>query len=193
MVSRTSAFTPVASDDLVHAIDQQQYTIGQGPCLTATTAREPVVRVDDLVSDTRWPEFAEATVGLVVRSMLSFQLYTDTRIDNSARARSETTTLGALNVYAAQAHAFTDDSVHMGALIATHAAVAANAVTTIAHLRSALASRDVIGQAKGILMERHKIAPQEAFHQLITASQHHHRKLRDVAADLADSGRLALE
>ena len=99
---------------------------------------------------------------------------------------------GALNIYARPPHAFTPNSIHTGVLLAAHSALAIAAATTSADLRIALESRDVIGQAKGILMERFKITSTEAFDLLITASQHTNRKLRDVAADLTDTGALLL-
>ena len=110
---------------------------------------------------------------LELRSMLSFQLYTDTD------------TLGALNIYAPQVAAFTEDSEHTGTLLAAHAAVAATANTRHAHLRVALGTRDVIGQAKGILMERYKITAEQAFDLLISASSCTNLKLREVAEQLS--------
>ena len=137
--------------------------------------------VDDLTTDERWPVFTAGAVDFGIRSMLSLHLYTDRE------------SFGALNIYARQRHAFTPDSVATGVLLAAHCAVAIAATTASANLRIALESRDVIGQAKGILMERHKITPTEAFDLLITASQHSHRKLRDIAAHLTETGALTLE
>jgi hypothetical protein len=64
------------------------------------------------------------------------------------------------------------------------------AETKCEQLEQAVASRDVIGQAKGILMERHKLTPDAAFDMLRQASQHLNIKLRDVATTLADTGEL---
>jgi AmiR/NasT family two-component response regulator len=55
-------------------------------------------------------------------------------------------------------------------------------------LHAALATREVIGQAQGILMERERISSSEAFDVLRRASQHLNVKLRDVAQDLVDTG-----
>jgi transcriptional regulator with GAF, ATPase, and Fis domain len=181
MISQQSATTPVATDDLVRTVDHRQYTAGEGPCLSAALGEELVVRVDDLQNDSRWPAFAAAIADLPVRSMLSFQLYTPRGA------------IGALNVYAPSTAAFTDPSVHIGTLLAAHAAAAASAALINDSLRTALKSRDVIGQAKGILMERFKIDSAEAFDLLIAASQRSHRKLRDVADTLAATGELVIE
>ena len=180
-LSRKSPSTLVATDDIVQRIDQHQYDTQQGPCLTAAMDHEPVVRVDDLRTDSRWPEFAAAVLELGVRSILSFHLY------------SHRDTLGALNIYAGPPNAFNDDSVHTGTLLAAHAAVAAAATTKVHNLRVALGTRDVIGQAKGILMERYKIDANAAFDLLIGASQHTHRKLNEVASRLATTGELRLD
>ena len=182
LLSQKSVSTPVASDDLVRVIDQRQYAIGQGPCLTAARDQQAVVHAPDLATDTRWPEFGAAVADLDVRSMLSFQLYTETG--------PATTTIGALNIYSATSHAFTDDSVHTGTLLAAHAAVAVAAATKSSNLRIALDTRDTIGQAKGVLMERYKITAAQAFDLLIAASQRSNSRLKDVAAHLADTGEL---
>ncbi|HEY8300571.1 MAG TPA: GAF and ANTAR domain-containing protein [Jatrophihabitans sp.] len=181
VLSKRSVSTPVCSDDLVLKVDAAQYSANEGPCLNAALDPVPMVRVDDLRTDARWPTFAAAAVELGVLSMLSFQLYT------------EHDTIGALNIYADEANAFDDEDCHTGQLLATHAAVAAAAAVEAGNLRTALESRDVIGQAKGILMSRYQLTADQAFDLLITASQHTHRKLNDVASQLAATGELAVD
>jgi transcriptional regulator with GAF, ATPase, and Fis domain len=178
LLSRMSVSTATATSDLVRRVDEQQYQIGEGPCLTAALQRQPIVRTDDLSTDPRWPQFAEAATALGVRSAVSYQLYTDRD------------TIGALNVYATRPHVFTGESVRLGDLLAAHAAIAAAAAMTSAGLRTALKSRDIIGQAKGILMNRHKITAEQAFDLLIRASQTANRKLVDIAATLTETGKL---
>ncbi|MFI5845006.1 GAF and ANTAR domain-containing protein [Catenuloplanes sp. NPDC051500] len=178
VLSHKSVCTPVATGELVRLVDEQQYLIGEGPCLTASLQREPIVQVDDLTTDPRWPRFAEVAVTFGVRSMLSYQLYTDTDI------------IGALNIYATAADTFSDESVHTGQLLAAHAAVAAAATIEKTNLLVALDSREIIGQAKGILMNRYKITAEQAFDLLIAASQTTNRKLRDVAVALTETGEL---
>ena len=179
ILTESSVTTPAASDDLVIEIDRRQYGTGQGPCLTAALEQLTVVRVPDLAVDPRWPAFTAAVEDLDVRSVLSFQLYTGED------------TIGALNLYASGVDAFTDESVYTGQLLAAHAAVAAVAAEKSGQLRSALRSRDVIGQAKGILMERYKITADQAFEVLIQASQRSNRKLHVVAEDLTTTGQLS--
>ncbi len=103
--------TPALTDELVRASDAAQYETGQGPCLDAIYV-EQTVRVSDMASEDRWPEFAKRAAQLGVRSMLSFQLYVVG--DN----------LGALNLYNREPDAFDDESEHVGLLFASHAAVA---------------------------------------------------------------------
>jgi hypothetical protein len=129
-------------------------------------------------TETRWPRFAQRAFHAGAGSMLSFQLYVEG--DN----------LGALNLYARQPGAFDDESEHVGLLFAAHAAGAYAGAQKQDQLIAAMATRDLIGQAKGILMERYKISGDRAFSLLIRVSQNTHRKLRDVADELVRSGEL---
>lgn len=170
--------TAAQTSELAASIDRIQYAAGDGPCLTSL--REAItVRSDDLRTESRWPRFAAEAVRQGVTSMLAFQLFVGE--DD----------LGALNLFAEQPHAFTEESEHIGLLLASHAAIAMQGARNQANFRIALDSRDVIGQAKGILMERYKIDAGHAFHMLIAASQHSHRKLRQIAEDLCATGVLA--
>jgi ANTAR domain len=102
---------------------------------------------------------------------------------------------GSLNVYASAPDAFDTEAQETGLVVAAHASVAAGAVRQREdleemshHLNQALSTRDVIGQAKGILMERLRIPPEDAFDALRRASQHLNVKLREVALNLVDTG-----
>jgi GAF domain-containing protein len=175
---RRHVHSEAATGELPRAVDKAQYETGEGPCLDAAF-EEHTVRVPDMSAETRWPEFARRAVEAGACSMLAFQLYVDG--DN----------LGALNVYARRPNAFEDESVHIGLLFAAHAAVAFATAQRREQLVQAVATRDLIGQAKGILMERFKITSDQAFHLLVQASQHTNQKLRDVADRLVASGELA--
>jgi hypothetical protein len=100
-------------------------------------------------------------------------------------------TLGALDLLARATSAFTDESEHVGLLLASHAAIAAADAYHFEHVTSALVNRDVIGQAKGILMERFKITSDQAFAVLAKVSQDTNRKVSAIAEDLAHTGRWA--
>jgi hypothetical protein len=174
----------VSSDDMARELARCQHTAGEGPLRSVVTEHCGVVQVDDLRADTRWPRFAAAAAALDVRSVLAVHLY--------ATAGGRVDSIGTLAAYAAAPAAFTDDSVRAGLLLAGPAAIAAAAAERAAQLRTGLVSRDTIGQAKGILMERFRITAERAFQMLVTASQHGNGKLRDVADLLVATGELPL-
>ncbi|MEU8233153.1 GAF and ANTAR domain-containing protein [Actinoplanes sp. NPDC048967] len=174
---RREVRTEAGTDELVYLVDQAQYETGQGPCLDAVY-QQRTVRLSDMSTEQRWPEFTGRAQELGVRSMLSFQLFV--QHDN----------LGALNLYSRQLDAFDGDSEHIGLLFATHAAVAMSGAQQQDHLNKALAARDAIGQAKGILMERHRLTADQAFSVLARASQESNIRLVEVARALNETGQL---
>lgn len=155
-------------------LDAAQHRLQQGPCLAAAVA-DSTVRCTDLRYEVRWPEFAAAAVRLGVYSMLSFQLYT-------ARVRS-----AALNLFGFAPHDFSFEAQAVGAMLATQAAVAFALGDKQDQFHSALASRDAIGQAKGIVMERFQVDAVQAFDLLRRLSQVNNTPLREVAASLVRS------
>lgn len=166
-----------ASSDLPERVDRVQSETGQGPCLDAVFEQH-TVRVPDLRTEQRWPLFARRAYEAGAGSMLSFQLYVEG--DN----------LGALNLYSRVPAAFDDDSEEVGLLFAAHAAVAFAGAKKIDDLHRAVWTRDLIGQAKGMLMQRFDIDSTQAFRLLTRLSQNSHRKLRDIAEELATTRRL---
>ncbi len=93
-------------------------------------------------------------------------------------------TLGALNLYSTRLDAFDEDDLAEGLALAAHAAVAMTAAQEAEHLRTAMDTRTVIGQAAGILMERFDLTEDHAFAVLVRVSSTTNTKLRQVAADL---------
>ncbi len=177
VIGRQKAFSQAASGDLPRAVDELQESLGEGPCLDAAYEHESV-RVPDMASETRWPTFTPAALAAGAAGMLSLQLYVED--DN----------LGALNLYSRTAWAFDDESEHVGLMLAAHAAVAFAATRKQAKLTRTVATRELIGMAQGILMERHKLTSDQAFELLVRVSQHGNTKLRDVADRLVHSGHL---
>ena len=177
VLGRQRVTSEAPSGELARAVDALQDELGQGPCLDAAYEHE-TVRVADMATDTRWPTFTKRALQAGAAGMLSFQLYVEG--DN----------LGALNLYARTAGAFDDESEHVGLLFASHAAIAYAAVRQQAGLARSVATRQLIGQAQGILMERHKITADQAFALLVQASQHRNTKLRDIADALVNTGAL---
>ena len=173
ITDRKQVRSRVPSDDLPRRVDEVMDQVGQGPCLDAIYD-EQTVRVPDLRSEERWPEFCRRAVELGARSMLAFQLYV------------EGGNLGALNLYSRKPHAFTDESEHVGLLVAAHAAVAYADTKKVSQLVRGMETRDLIGQAKGILMAHYTISGHTAFATLVRFSQQKNLKLRDVAQQIVD-------
>jgi len=174
---RTKVESWAASGDLPYDMDALQSQTGQGPCLDAAFKAE-VVAVPDMATDTRWPDFASQAAQAGVGSMLSFRLFVSG--DD----------LGAMNLYNRTPGAFNEESRDIGSPFAAHAAVALAQVQQRDNVQAAMDTRDLIGQAKGILMERHKLTGTQAFQLLITVSQHRNIKLREVADELVSGGQL---
>lgn len=165
------------SSDLPRRVDALQAETGEGPCLDAVFEEE-TVRVPDMANEQRWPHFAPRAAAAGAAGMLSFQLFVH---ENN---------LGALNLYSREPNVFTDESEHIGLLFASHAAIAFAGAQKIDHLSHAMLNRDLIGQAKGILMERYQLTSDQAFRALTRLSQQHQRKLYDVAEELVRSRQL---
>lgn len=156
------------SDEVASELDKLQSFLGEGPCLESLREHHTIL-IDDMASDSRWPRFAREAIERGARSLLSFQLFV--RHEN----------LGALNLYGDQARAFDEDSVFIGEVLAQHASVALVGAGAVSQFHAALASRDVIGQAKGILMYRENLNDMQAFQLLLKTSQRGNIKLVDIA------------
>jgi GAF domain-containing protein len=170
--------TEAATGDLVIRLDELQYGLGEGPCLYALEAAT-VVRVEDAGHDDRWPRYLPEAVKLGLRSQLGVQLGIDDR------------TLGCLNMYSTSVDRLDDDLLHLAELFAVHAALAMGRARTEEQLRTGMATRTLIGQALGIVMERYGMDGDRAFAFLSRASSVTNTKLRDVAAEIvaaADDG-----
>jgi hypothetical protein len=157
--------TPVHTNPIVVEIDQAQHATGEGPCLDAI-AHRLIFYADDLSRDLRWLHFAPRATKAGVRSVLALPLSADAQ-------------LGALNLYA---------HYPVASLALSIAHSHEDEERLAASLHAALASRESIGQALGILMERERITANQAFYILRRASQHLNIKVREVAQSLIDTG-----
>ena len=170
--------SPTVSDPQVLAIDTLQYSINSGPCLQAMRGDEVFIDAPDLEHDPRFVPFGDEAAKAGCRSVLADRLYVDSQA------------LGSLNLYASQPHAFTDDDRTQSVVLSALASMALN-MTRLEFdgegLREAVLTRDVIGQAKGILMEREHLSADGAFAKLRQQSQDQNVKLRDVAQQLVDA------
>ena len=169
------------TDPIVAEVAAIQLRTGEGPCLDAI-ARKLTFYADELGTDPRWPKFGPEAAALGMRSLLALPMATDG-------------TLGALSLYARYPKAFGVIDRARGLLLASMAGFACSAARSHEdearreeNLHAALVTRELIGQAQGILIERERISADQAFHVLRQASQHLNVKLREVARDLVDTG-----
>jgi GAF domain-containing protein len=181
--------TPAYTDPLALHLDEAQYDTGEGPFVaTALGGHLPYLGVSDLASHPGWPTFRLLAANQGIRAVLSLGVFTSGPAGSQRGRPPDWRTLGALNLYARRPGAFDHNARDVGLLLAAHAAVALAATAQASQLREALRSRDVIGQAKGILMERRKLTAEQAFEVLRRTSQRLNIKLRDVAARIAATG-----
>jgi GAF domain-containing protein len=170
--------TIVASEDFVRVVDDIQYGLGQGPCITA--AKEGItVRSGSLDADPQWPVFGPRVGELGVHSVLSLPLITKSVV------------LGAMNVYAHKPNAFDDRAAELGELFSVPAAISAqnaraldSAVQLTQQLEKALGSRAVIDQAIGILISRTGCSDAEGYDKLRDIGQTEHKKIAVVAQSM---------
>lgn len=171
---RQDVQTRAATSDLSRDSDRAQYETKEGPCLDALYQAK-TVHLPDMTVEQRWPSFARRATALGVRSMMSVQLFV--RGDD----------LGALNLLSEDSHAFGEDSEGVALLFATHAAVAIVGAEKEDQLRDVLSSRDIVGQAMGIVMERYDLTAPRAFSVLVRLSEHSNRRLFDLAQGIVRS------
>jgi GAF domain-containing protein len=178
--------TLVSTGQLAVELDERQYERGYGPCLHAARTGE-LTEIADTRTDGRWPDYLPRAVEQGCLSSLSVPLAID----------EEEQVSGALNIYGRRPQAFDEGSRAAASRFALYAAVAAgdlyayrSARDMADNLQRALESRAVIDQAKGVLIERYKLTPDQAFQLLAQASMHSNRKVRDVAHRLVHTGEL---
>ena len=175
--------TTTATSDDVREADGVQYLSGKGPCIEATRQAQ-TVNIGLSASRSRWPDFSDAAVAGGFVGVLSTPM-------SVHQIR-----MGSLNLYSRTQDRFSASEERAAQTFADQASVVLSNASAFAtagmvndQLREALASRDVIGQAKGMLMEREGCSPDEAFDMLRRASQRVNRKVRDVAADMIKARR----
>jgi hypothetical protein len=176
--------TVAATGDLAEDLDRTQYRLGSGPCLAAATTGR-TAEIVDTRSPSAWPEFAAQAAAAGCDSVLSFPLPAREKVS------------AALNVYARQFSAADEGVRQELSRFADRAVVPvsnmylyARAVERAEHLAAALDSRAVIDQAKGVLMERFKLTPDQAFQALTRVSMETNTKVRDIAERFVATGDL---
>ena len=169
-VTNVAATHPYATE-----LDAVQDRYREGPCVAAAWEHH-IMHIADLGIDERWPRYQRyALEHTPIRSVLSFEMFVNGG------------TTAALNLYAEQPHAFTEESVELGSVFASHVALAWSMMRRQDQFRSALATRDIIGQAKGVIMERFNLDAVDAFELLTRLSQQSNRRLIDLVEALIES------
>ena len=179
LVAAGRPLTMAATDEVATEMDQAQYDMDDGPCLTAAR-QERTFRIEDLAAHDRWPMLREVGRRHGVASTLSVPLQLE-----------DADMYGAVNLYSTARHGFSDDDATLAEGFAQQAAVVvANVVAYWAafdlsrNLKAAMEHRGVIEQAKGIMMAATRCSPDEAFEMLRKRSQVENRKLRDIAIEV---------
>jgi GAF domain-containing protein len=174
--SRLETIAP--THPLVNELDRLQAKLGEGPCYGDAWPSETLT-VSDLAEDARCRTWAAEAIRLGITSLLATELTT-----------AEGRRIGCITTYWTQRRGFTQDDTAFMAIFARHAALALSRAWNEAGLNTALDTRKLIGQAQGILMERHDLDEARAFEVLRRYSQDHNTKLRDVAAHLIETRKL---
>lgn len=163
--------TPAATDPLVARVDELQYEYSEGPCLDAIWKMDAYL-IEDMAAERRWPHWGPRVAALGIGSVLSVRLDTGTE------------TIGGLNLYAQRTEAFDVVDLEVAGIFARHAASALGVARERDNLRAALRSRQLIGVAQGMLMQRYGLDLDQSFHLLSRYSQQHNIKLRVMAENL---------
>jgi GAF domain-containing protein len=174
-------YTAVATSAVVQAIDEREYAVDEGPCISAIDTGE-LQLLADVETEERWPRFTQVCKEEGLASSLGVPLCVGDE------------PYGAMNLYGLTAHAFEEQHQESAQLLADQASVAlANSRTydecgdKVRQLQEALDSRVVIEQAKGVLMATERCDPETAFQLLKERSQHSNRKIRLVAEEVVRS------
>jgi hypothetical protein len=163
--------TVAATDALADKLDARQYELQEGPCYEAVT-NGPVLVSFDLRRDARWPRYGPVAADHGAHAQLAVLL------------TSEPDERAALNLYASQAHEFDAEGIELAETFASHASLAMGFMRTMQTVSAAIGTREMVGKAIGVVMERYQIDSGRAFAFLVRTSQHSNVKLRDVAAQI---------
>lgn len=169
--NRLETFAP--THEVLREVDTRQYELQQGPCYESATDEAYVVS-SDLAADGRWPDYTVAALEAGIRAQAGINLF------DARRFR------GALNLYSHHVGAFEDLSP-LGALFSHQAAIAIGYAQEVSDLRQAIATRQLIGQAVGVVMERYQLSEDQAFSFLTRLSQERNVKLREIAREFTTS------
>lgn len=167
-----SVETRAATGPLVRELDELQYELGEGPCVS-TLRGEPVIVADRIRHTDRWPTYVPRALKTGLQAQMALRLYVDER-----------GTIGGLNLYSVSSERIDEHAPQLAEVFAAQAAVALGHAHKVEHLHVALESRQVIGRAVGIIIERYRVDDDTAFNFLVRVSSQTQTKLRELAADI---------
>ena len=166
------------TDGALQVMDDLQHDLAEGPSMGGPSTAD-VISIGDLARDAPWPRWASEVVGRTgVRAYLGFRLFVE---DDS---------IGLLNLYAYEPDAFDHEDQLDGLVAAAHASVALSATVRHDQMHTALTSRQLIGEATGILRERFALSTDQAFAVLKRLSSQQNIKLFAVAQHVVETGTL---
>ncbi|MCY7402107.1 MAG: GAF and ANTAR domain-containing protein [Nocardioides sp.] len=174
--------TLAQTDELALSLDELQYALGEGPCMSSAVVGEPFL-VHSTAYDTRWPKWGPGAADLGVHSVVCAQL-------SAASLHPDRDPLGAVNIYCRTTDAFDEADAERLRLYGVHAGNALSIAHLVSTLEEAVEGRHEIGVAQGVLMARYDLDRERAFESLRRYSSHANVKLRDVAGLVIDEGGL---
>jgi GAF domain-containing protein len=174
---RARVETRASTSEIASTCDALQYELDEGPCLETVWDGDTNL-AEDITTDPRWPRWGPRVAALGVGSILSIRLST------------ESETIGALNLYARRARAFTADDLDIALIFTVHATNALSKARLVSGLQTAVHSRHLIGVAQGILMTTYELTMSQSFELLRRYSSQTNTKIREVAQHVVDSGSL---
>jgi transcriptional regulator with GAF, ATPase, and Fis domain len=170
--------TTAASDPVAERAHELQLELGEGPCVDAVWDHDDVNVVLQVPDDRRWPRWGPHAAELGLASLIAVRLFTTER------------SIGVLDLYSYRKRDYDNDDVLAARVIAARVSAAVANARHQANLRQAIDSRNLVGQAQGILMERYALSADAAFAVLRRYSQEQNRKLHTVAQQLIETRRL---
>ena len=170
-----------ASNEAVRGLELFELETREGPCLDAFHSGAPVINVATATAATRWPRFVAAAELVGVQTTHAIPL------------RLRGSVIGAMNLFSRASTTLSADDANLGQALADMAAIgliqertSSDSSLLAEQLQSALNSRIVVEQAKGVLAERNGIAPDAAFAAMREHARRSRRKLTDVAGSIID-------
>lgn len=170
---RGNAVTMAATSGLVWELDKLQYSLDEGPCVQSLRDAS-IVEAPHIRDDPRWPAYAPPAVELGLKAQLAVKL------------RADEGTVGGLNMYSTESEEIDPQAPAIADLFATHAALALGKARLVNDLHEALQTREVIGQAMGLLMAKYDLDPDAAFGFLVRTSSHSNTKVREIAGRMIE-------